>query len=338
MAFPFLFEANFETGDTTEWDSETDTGSQLTVESYKQLSKLPFTRFLPYTGAFGMRLNISGTADAFVTEGDVNYALDATGGVRFTLIVADDFAFTADDIVVLMELQGAASAVQLAIGLRLTAATDLIELGIGLAAPTAFGGFIERGKHYTVEASFNIDEGAGNDGDANLFYTKDGEISSAAIASLTGLNQIAVTDAVLGIQDQLDSTTGNLLISDFTADDARLFDRNRISFSPEITKSGHLFVGRGYVEAATIVSENADDSVDFFDTDDGDIDQQRRIELENGANLSATGEFLFQKGCFVSMAGASNPRAQAYFIRQSDQPGVFGPDLNFANIKRLGRE
>jgi len=337
MAFPFIFEANFETGDNTEWDSETDTGSQLTIESYKQLSKLPFPNFLPYSGAFAMRLNVTGTADAFLTEGDVNYALNATGGVRFTLFIAKDFAFTADDTVALMELQGAANAIQLSIGLRLTAATDLIELGIGELAPTAFGGFIERGKHYTVEASFNIDAG-GNDGDASLFSTKFGQDSSVALGTLSALDQIAVTHAVLGIQDQLDTTTGNILISDFTADDARLFDRDRTSTSPEITKTGHLFVGRGYVEAVTILSENADDSVDFFDTDEGDTDQERKIELENGANLSASGEFFFRKGCFVSMAGASNPRAQAYFINQSDQPGVFGPDLSFSNIRRLGRE
>ena len=337
MAFPFIFEANFETGDNTEWDSETDTGSQLTIESYKQLSKLPFTNFLPFSGAFAMRLNVSATADAFLTEGDVNYALDATGGVRFTSLIANDFAFTADDTVALMELQGAANAILLSIGLRLTAATDLIELGIGELAPTAFGGFLERGKWYTIEASFNIDAG-GNDGDASLFSTKVNEVSSAALATLSSLDQIAVTHAVLGIQDQLDTTTGNLLIGDFTADDARLFDRNRISSSPVITKSGHLFVGRGFVEAATILSENADDSVDFFDTDNGDTDQDRKIELKNGANLSVSGEFLFQKGCFVSMAGALNPRAQAYFINQSIEPGVFGPDLSFANLKRLGRE
>jgi len=338
LAFPYIFEANFETGDTTEWDSETDTGSQLSVESYKAMAKHPFKNGVPFTGASAMRLNVSGTADAFVLEGDIDYALDATGGVRFTLYIAETFVFTADDTIALFELQGAANAIQLSIGLRLTAATDLIEPGIGELAPTAFGSFIERGKWYTITANFNIDAG-GNDGDASLFITKVNENVGAAVASVATLDQIAVIQGVLGIQDQLSTTTGDFFIGDFTADDARLFPLDRQDPAPEITKSGHLFVGRGCVDSATILSENADDSVDFFDTDDGDTNQVRRMELENGANLSISGPIKFEKGCFVSMAGASNPRAQAYMVDTADAgPGVFGPDRSFANIKRLGRQ
>jgi len=275
MAFPFIFESNFETGDNTEWDSETDTVSQLSVKTYKELAKLPFVNSTPFSGANAALVELTGgTADAFFTEGDVNYALDATGGVRFTLCLMENFTATADDILAILELQSTSNVVEISVGLRITASSGLIEIGIGKLAPTAFGPGLERGKHYTIEVDFNIDAGGGNDGDASLYITKENEAVGDAVASLSALNQLAVTHAVLGVQDHLATTTGEFILSDFTADDLRLYPRKRFPSSPLITKSGHLFIGHGHVEGATILSENADDSVDFYDTDDGDINQE----------------------------------------------------------------
>ena len=34
MAFPWIFHSNFESGNNSEWDSETDTGAQLDFPHY----------------------------------------------------------------------------------------------------------------------------------------------------------------------------------------------------------------------------------------------------------------------------------------------------------------
>ena len=327
MAFPYIFESNFEGGTNAEWDSETDTVGQLSIAHYKTLARLPYKNSTPFSGAYAMQLNLTGgTADAFLTEGDINYAANATGGIRFTICFLNDFAATANDTFSVFELQGAAAAIQLSIGFRIVASSGLIEVGAGKAAPTSFGGVIERGKHYTIEADINIDDGGSNDGTCNIYITKENEAPGDAVVALTGLDQVAVTDGVLGIQDHLATTTGHIIISDFTADDTRLYPRKRFALDPAITKTAHLFIGRGCIDAATILSTTSADALELWDSDaaDSNLDKGYVVRLENGANSSGTGPFFFQKGCYAVLSG-TNPFAQAYFVRDSQTPGVFGP-------------
>lgn len=328
MSFPYIFESTFEDGTVSEWDSETDTASQLDIAHYSELARWNYTNSTPFSGAFAMRLALTGgTADAFLEEGDVNVALAGTFAIRFPIWFSDDFTATADDTFVVMELQGAADAVQVALGFRVVAATNVINIGAGVATPTSFAPLeIERGKHYIVEITGTLDSGVGNDGTINVFVTREDQVQNPVVIALTALDQIAVTHAVLGLQDHLATTTGRYYISHFIADDARLGAVTRFPQTIVSTKSEHAFIGRGCIAAAALASENANNILRLWDTDEADtsIDDGWVAELGVGAQSSISDDFQFDNGCFVELIG-TDPKAEILLLRATDKAGKTGP-------------
>ena len=328
MAFPFIFESNFETGDASEWTSETDTASQLDFPHYTELAR--FKKAVPFDGAFAMRAQlVGGTADAFVLQEDMNIAADAVTFAKFPIWFSPDFTGTADDTFALFEFQGAANAIQISMGARIVATTNVINLGIGELAPTSFGAAIERGVWYTVELSITLDDGASDDGTIDIYVTRAGDTEAAAVyaTQVASLDQIAATHGVLGIQDHLATTTGTILYGGLVQDDARVFPTTRYRTAPQFSKSGHAFVGPGSIEAASIITEGATDVVKVWDTDTGDIDRTLEpiIELNGGNLLSFSGPRKFTKGCFVELDAGSDPKAQVFLVQGNHHPGHFGP-------------
>ena len=344
MAFAFTFESNFESPSSTGdgWDSETDTASQLDIASYKELSRFPWPTAAPFRGAYAMRVQLTGgTADAFVLEGDTNIAAAGTAFYRFMLWISPDFTGTADDTVNIFELQGAAAAIQAVFGLRIVAATNVINFGIGELTPTSFGTEeIERGKWYTIELDVTIDDGGSNDGTIDLYVTKEGEKAAAAVhaTQVASLDQIAVIQSVLGMQLHLATTTGTLLYDAFIADTARVYPITK-RFPEEIllTKSGHAFVGPGEIENVSLLSGAGTDCVlSIFDTNEADVDDATNVgvELKNTANneiVDPAGVPVedFTRGAYVQLSGTT-PRALVK-VRNVD---AFG---GVAQIRRLGR-
>lgn len=343
MAFPFIFESNFDTPYPTNdgWDSETDTAAQLDIASYKELSRFPWPTCAPYRPPYCLRLQLTGgTADAFLTEGDLNISLDGEAYTRFMVWFSPDFTGTADDTVHLFELQGSANAIQVAFGFRIVASTNVINLGIGNIAPTAFGDAIERGVWYTVELHVVLDDGASDDGTVDIYVTRDGDQASASVyaAQVGTLDQIAVTHGVLGVQNQLATTTGTILIDQFVMDDARIYPLTK-RFPEEVllTKSGHAFVGPGEIENVSLFSGAGTDCVlSLFDTDKADVNDATNIgvELKNTANneiVDPAGVPVedFSRGCYVALSGTT-PRALVK-IRHVD---AFG---SVAQLRRAGR-
>jgi hypothetical protein len=340
MAFPFVFESNFETGVALdEWDSETDTAAQLDIAHYKELARLPYRNAAPSSGAFCMRLQLTGgTADAFLQEGDLNIALPENMFFKFDLYFSDDFTGTADDTFHLFETQGAANAIQQVLGARVVATTDVINLGIGNVAPTSFGTIdISKGEWYTCELDITNNAGAGT---IDLFVTKRGDKASAGVhATQVGtLTNIAVTHGVLGIQNHLATTTGTMLIDNFIQDDARIFPKAIVNKEVILmTKSGHVFVGAGEVDNVSLLSGAGTDCVlSIFDTDEADIDDANNInvELKNTANNEivdpAGTPVKLRRGAFVSMSGTT-PRGLVK-VKHVD---TFG---SLAAIRSLGRK
>jgi len=326
MAFPFIFEANFELGDASEWDSETDTASQLDFPDYKELARSPHRTSTPFSGANCMRAQLTGgTADAFVLEGDINIAAAANTFFKFGIWFSDDFGATADDTFAIFETQGAANAIQTSFGARVVAATGAINFGIGELAPTSFSGLdLDRGVWYTVELDITLDDGGSNDGTIDLFVTREDKAASTAVAAtqVATLDQIAVIQGVLGVQDHLATTTGTILIDSFVQDDARIFPKTE-RFTEEIllTKSGHAFVGPGTIDNISLLSGAGTDCVvSVFDTDSGNTDDASniRVELKNTANNEivdpAGTPNYFRRGAFVQMSG-TNPRALVKICR-----------------------
>lgn len=320
MAFPFLFEANFEAGTNAEWDSETDTGSQLDFPHYSELARYPWPTAVPFEGAYCMRAVLSGgTADAFVLEGDIDIAASTRRHVAFDMWISPTFTGTADDTINIFEAQSAGPVVEATFGLRVVAATDVINLGIGETAPTSFSSqAFERGVWHTIELDITLDSGAGNDGTIDLYVTRHGSPAATAVyaTQVTGLDQAAVIQGVLGVQDHLATTTGVILFDNFKFDDGRIYPKTRrYDDSVLLTKSGHAFVGPGCIENVTLMSGAATDNVvTVYDTDTGDTNDATSIvcELKNTANNElvdpAGMPVHVTRGCYVSMSG-TNPRA-----------------------------
>src|SRR5574341_507195 len=239
MAHPYIFESTFEQGTNVEWDSETDTTSILDFPHYSTLSCIPgIGPAVPYRGAYCMRVVPSGgTADAFVKSATIAIAAGVTRYFGFSFYIGNDFSFTADDTVALFELQQAGGTIEASVGLRLTAATGLIEVGIGELAPTSFySGGLSKGRWYHLCLKAVADSGA-NNGTLDLYIN--GVTGPAQVASLT---QTSIAAGVLGLQDQLATTTGTLLFDKVVFDDGQVYpNRYRYPETVTFTKSQHLF-------------------------------------------------------------------------------------------------
>lgn len=327
MAFPFIFESNFEAGDNSDWDSETDTVSQLDFPHYSELARFPWSRCAPVDGAFCMRATLAGgTADAFVTEGDLNIAAAETAFVKFNMYFSSTFDATADDTVNVLELQETGNAAQITFGFRYVAATDVINFGIGKAAPTSFGAEpIKKNTWYTIELDATLDDGGSDDGTVDLYVTEMDQKAASVVhaTQIASLDQAAVTHGVLGIQDHLATTTGVMLFDNFVMDDARVYPNKSYPDSVILlTKSGHAFVGPGMIDNASLLSGAAADCVlTIFDTDTGNVLDARNIvtELKNTANNelidAASPEMTVYHGCYVQISG-TNPRALIQMVHQ----------------------
>jgi len=318
MAFPFIFQSNFETGDASEWDSETDTVAQLDIPSYKDLAALPYRSAAPFSGSHCMRLSLTGgTADAFLTEADINIALATQSFFKFLVWFSPDFTATADDTVNIFEAQSGSNVAEITFGARIVAATGAINFGIGKIAPTSFTALeAVRGAWYTVE--IDTTPATGGAGTIDVFITKEDDaattvVSATQVGSLTNLE---VTHGVLGMQDHLATTTGVMLVDDFVQDDARIFPAtHRFTETVLLTKSGHAFVGNGTLENVSLLSgAGADNVLTVFDTDSGNVNDTSNIaiELKNTANNEivdpAGAPVYLHHGCFIQLAG-TNPRA-----------------------------
>ncbi len=320
MAFPWVFESTFETGDFSEWDGgETDTVNQLDVAHYSQLAQLPWSTAAPFSGAYCLRAVLSGgTADATVLDGDIDIAANTTNYFKFNMWFDPDFTASADDTVNIFEAQQTDNTVEATFGFRYVASTDVINFGIGETAPTNFGGVeVRRGVWYTIELVIDIDNNGGNDGTIDLFVTADGEPRATTVdaTQITGLDQGAVGQGVLGIQDHLATTLGTILFDNFIQDDAQIYPlRERFDLTQILTISGHAFIGPGSINDIQLWAGAATDNIlEIYDTDNGNVTDYNNVVsvLRNTAN----NETIFSKtpvdvnrGAYIRLTG-TNPRA-----------------------------
>lgn len=331
MAFPYNFQSNFEGGVLTEWDSTT--GSFISAPHYSKLAGIPGMP-APYKGAFCMMVDLRGgtTADQTVTEADIAIADAATRYFRFAIYPGPNFTATADDVFNIFELQQTGGTVEMSLGMRVTAATNLLEIGVGDGtAPSSYVG-IQRGRWTIVELEATVS--TGGSGTMTLY------LDGAQKIALTTLTQAAaVGKGVFGTQDTLATTTGILLFDDFLMDDARLYPPNeRFPSTVRVTKTRHIFVGPGWIESATILATNA--QMTIYDSDSaGSLDGQSAvITLDTGGNkfVSNDSPTYFERGCYVVLAG-TNPFGEVKLVRSGGDRGVFGPVCNNdANIRNHG--
>ena len=331
MSFPYIFQENFERGTKGNFDTETDTDGILDFAHYKELARFPWPGCAPYSGAYAMRITPNGgTNPAVLVEADTNIADTVTNWFRFPIWFSPTFTGTADDTFHILELTGLAGAVTVTIGGRIVAATNAINLGVGGAAtgavPTVFTSQdIERGIWYTCEVKVVIQ--TGGTGTVDLYLTKDGiPQQTTAVASVTTITNIAVTDSNFGLKAHLATTTGMILLGGLVQDDTQIYIEPRYNNDPSFTQSGHAFVGPGWISGAALLTNEATNQMILWDTDLGDTvsPQNQKVFFDVDNQTSLGGDFFFQNGCYVDLSG-TDPRGQVMLARNSQTPGVFGP-------------
>lgn len=309
MAFPWIFAENFESGTLGGFDSESDTGSRLDFPHYSDLAKIPGLP-APYRGAYCMRIEMGDTNAHTLTEGDLDIADAGTAWARFYLYAANNVTATADDTFNIFALTQAGGTVEASLGMRITAATNLLEIGIGDGtAPTSFVEF-KRGRWTCIEWKLLVS--TGGVGTSTLFI--DG---SSRIALTSQTHAAAIGSGLLGTTGTLATTTGTLLFDQFIFDDAQVFPFvERFPQSMMLTKSGHVFVGPGRIDNVALMSGAGTDCVlQVFDTDTAYTSDAANMkgELKNVTNndlVDPAGMPIdFSRGCYVALSGTT-PRAQ----------------------------
>ena len=302
MSFPMIFASHFDTGTIGTWDTETDVSGALDYPHYTTLVTLT-GRPTPYRGAYCMRIQApANTAAHTLLEGDINIAAAGTGWTRFMLYVSTDFAATANDIFNIFELQ-ASGTVEGAISLQITAATDLVEIGIGELAAATFPAEVSKGVWHQIELRALIDDIASNNGVLELF------LDGVSIQTVSSLDQAAITDGVLGTKNTLSTTdTGFLLFDEFVFDDTRAAITHRFATHRIVGADAFLFVGAGQLDNVKILNGGGTDStLELYDTD---IYNASLRPLWRGtaptANVdtdAADVPVVFTRGCLARLAG-----------------------------------
>ena len=315
MAHPWIFESTFGPGTNGEWDSETDSAAQLDFPHYSVLAGLPWSGALPRSGAYCARCSLTGgTADMYLVEADIDIAANTARYVKFDIQIGKDFVASADDTINIFEAL-ASSTVEATFGLRIVAATDVVNFGIGETAPTAFGPDIRKGVWYTVELTIDVDEDGEDDGTIDIIVTAEDEPynSDAYIAQVDSLDQGAVTQGRFGCQDHLATTRGTILLDNFVMDDARMYPTRRFKTERTFTKTDHAWVGPGVLHRASLDTVTSGNIIRLFDTDNAEVLEELGYVIEIDADTAAEqvqnfgkDGIQFQRGCYVQMTG-TNP-------------------------------
>lgn len=319
MAFPFIFESNFELGNNAEWDSETDTEGVLNIRHYTKLARYDASLvgpIAPWRGAFCAEWDLVGdTADHILIEGDLDIADTATAFSRFYLFLGKDLAGLTDTFNI-YELQGTANAVEFAVGLRVTTGAQNVEIGIGQTAPTVFAAQpLVRGRWYCIELEANAE----TDGSGTGTVYVDG----SPVATVATLTNTAVLRGVLGVQNTLDTTKGHIFVDAFVFDDLRIGPQlDRYPETIWLSKSTHVCLGSSELLNVTLIPGTGTDSaLKVYDTDVADTLDESNI-VAHLFNLTASEPPIdladvpvcVKRGAFVQLTGTA-PRALVHIGR-----------------------
>ena len=274
MGYPFVFEENFELGTKGDFGTESDTGSKLDYPHFSTLAAIPGMG-LPYRGAYCARILPGDTNDHTIIVPEMNIANGDTGWLRFYLW--HDLAATANDVFNIFEHQASAT-IELAMSLQITAATNLVEIGLGESEASTFNAVLAPRRWHLIELKSIAQTGA----TSSLF------VNRADVQTLGSHPSAPVTDGVLGTQGTAATTTGTILFDQFVFDELQVFGfEHRFPETILCTKSQHIFVGNGEIENVTLLSGDTtvDNQVKIYDTDSAYTSDAGNIvaELRNTA-------------------------------------------------------
>ncbi len=261
--------------------------------------------------------DIADANDHTVTEGDMNIADGATAWVRFALYISTTFTATANDIFNIFEWQQAGGTPESVISMQITAATDVVDIGIadGTESSTFQITGVEKGVWHVIEATMTVSTGSA--GVLDLYM--DGH----RYANLTGLTHAAaVGTAVLGTQNTASTTdVGFLLFDAFAFDNLRIGISDRYSPQRFVTSaSGEcIFVGPGAVDEVKIIDGGSGDvQLELYDSDVYHESLEPKWRGRTAANDTDEVEYptlSFSRGCFARFNAGTLPGAMIHITR-----------------------
>ena len=316
---PYIYEENFELGTRGQFDVTGDTDSQIDFPHFTTLSRFkghgPAHGYAPYNGAYCMRIRLgigSGTNPATLEEADVNIAASPiTNSLLFNILFCSDLQATSADAVSILKLEQTDDTAEVVYGFDI--ATDGgITMGVGETDMTTQNGALAilRDQWYTCELT--VTNGAGADGIIDTFVTRWGTAASTVgdTTQITGLTQGAIGQATFGIEDQLGTTTGTILLDTLMQDDLRIFPRSRFGSVRRMTQRGHAVVGGGTIDDVVAVADGTNAmEVNIYDTNNAYIlgDPVATVSVDAGLVQERLGHpITIQRGAFVEFTGTSH--------------------------------
>lgn len=306
-SFPFEFEANFEVGNATEWDNGI-TGTQVAVRDYKYLAKNRKWG-VPFRGAYALQASFGVNTDSYVESTDIAITSGSTEHIRFMFYIGEDVSATTTTEVALFQTTPAVAAV----GLRIESGGD-IKFGVrsNTDALTTSPIVLEKGKWYTAE--LYVDTTNTNTCTARL--PELGIILTTANDVATG----AVTNGQLGVigigAGSLAVITGTLTLDEFANDSARVYGfASRFNYQQQVTKTSHLFVGPGTIDAVQLLAgAGTDCELSIYDTDSADTTNLNLVHRQTNNTSAETTNYngrscvTLHRGAYITLSG-TDPQA-----------------------------
>lgn len=258
MAFPHLVDETFDDGTRGNFDSETDASAILDFPHYAALARQGLA---PWRGSHALRLALSGTATANITEtGGFDTAVGSTISIWFPVCIGADLSLTDGDTVILFALQSAGAVNEVVFGVRNNG--GVYELFAGETGATNTLPITRSNKRwYQVELTCSIAAGTG---------TIDFYVDGAAVgAQITTLTQADITQGLLGaISGTAAGNVGTILIGGVIADDLRIYPREEFPADTAwITRDITAWVGPCCIDSVQLTGTGTDAVLTILDTD-----------------------------------------------------------------------
>jgi hypothetical protein len=324
-AFPPLCESGFDTNALGGDIAETDTASAGAIRHITE--SVPLYGITPFRGAYCYIIDqsVCTTTECKLVSAACNVTATNYWAMGFAFYAKSTVMATGNRTSLVKLLDGATE--EVCLQLYYTTAGGL-QLLLTEASDTAVGSnpvcpITENAWHW-IEL-YGVNDPGSNDG------TAIGVIDGLTQLSLGSLNQGAITDMQIGLDDQDAGHTAGLYAFDdiyFAGIDTsavRVGYRSRWPINPHISTSGHVFVGPGTLMGAQLITATSGDILRLYDTDRGTSTGTYHLVAEVTASGTPTisGPLTFERGCYAVISG-TNPRG-IVFIEQGANEYIGAP-------------
>lgn len=338
--FPYLCESGFEANALGADLAETDTASAGAIYHYADSVKQ--FGITPWRGAYCYIIDesICTTTECKLVSAACNVTAQYYWSMGFAFFAKNTTMATGNRTSLVKLLNSSTEEVCLQLyyttsgGLQLLLTEAQNTAGVTTVTP-----FVENKWHW-IEL-YGVNDPGSNDGTAVCV------VDGVTVISLGSLDQLAITDMQIGLDDQdAGHTTGIYAFDDitFTGIDTsavRTGLRSRYPLTPHISMSQHLFVGPGTVDRTQLLTATTGDTMRLYDTDvaltTGTYDLIAEANI--AVNTEVEGPLVFQKGCYAVIT--SGARGQVFIARNPIAVGLpqavlYGNDANLKSYA-MGR-